>query len=1112
MKKQNDALISIWNKIWKSNLALFKAIVLTLVITSAIPNESIYAGAIVQDGGVIKGNVKDTSGEVIIGATVVVKGTTIGTITDVEGNYTLSNVPANSVILFSFIGLKTQETVYSGQGVINVVLEADTKDIDEVVVVGYGTVKKTDLTGSVSTVSPKELTKKGAPSMMESLQGQVPGVSITQSSGRTGGGFDIAIRGNQSIGGSSSPLYVIDGIVVSDIQMLNPADIERIDVLKDASSAAIYGSRASNGVVIVTTKSGKGLGGKTQKPVVSYDGYVGTRSIARMPDFMNGIDFMKYRFARYTLPEDGSATDVGSLNYGITAPNLRTTLIANYLPEVDGNGNYMVGSNYHDNYYDDPDSQMSNVERMMMNGEDVNWRDYVTRNGFQQNHFVNVSGASENVSYHFGFGYQQDKGVIINDQEDRFNIKAAIDAKVSDHVTTGISLNLARTENDWGSDDGVSNAFRLNPYCAPYDSNGELVVQPGSAGALNSDFGGFTSSRNPMLDIANTTHGDKKLHILGNLYVALKPFKDFQIKSTFSPNLYQGREHLYQTAETDARASAGTDYASVRASNSFDWTWDNQVNYSLDIEDHSFGIMGLFSMNKYTNERFNQYGEDFPANTSYYNMGTAANVLSSTSSYTENSLMSYAARLNYSYKGKYLLTATVRADGSSRFSESKRWGSFPSAAVAWRASEESFMKQFNWLSNLKLRLSYGTTGSHAVGNYDIATMPSSTAYYAFGSEMAYGYGPNGIVNRDIMWEKTKEVDFGFDMSVFNQRISLVFDAYNKLTDGILMNRSLPVEAGGGAVVRDNIGKVRNKGIELSLRTINVKTNDWQWETTFSFAKNKNEIEQLYGDGTSEDIGNNWWVGEPVDVFYNYTLDGIVSDKPITVTLPGTNQTQSFDHAYDFYYQYYGWYEGMPIVKDRNNDGEINSDDESIIGHAEPDWTGSFSTSLRYKNIDLGISLYTKQNYMVRSRFLERYQDYGDRGRMHINMDYYIPAGTPILLSDGTVGVQESTHYGKYAYPNNFSGAGRGGSGNYYRNVNQYVDASYTKIKNITLGYTLPSEILDKVGISYLRVYTNITNPFVFSDYKGFDPEWASASLSNGGPSTVTYQFGVNVRF
>ena len=1075
----------------------------------------------------VTGVVVDESNAPLPGVSVVVKGTARGTLTGSDGSYsiTVENIQTD-ILVFSFVGMEKKEVAINGQTTVNVQLTSSLLAIDEVVVIGYGTMKKADLTGSVGSISTDAIVAKGTATLMESMQGEVPGVSITQTSSRAGGGFDIQIRGIQSIGNSAGPLFVVDGLVVSNIQMLNPADIERIDILKDASSTAIYGSRASEGVVMVTTKSGRGLGNKATKPVISYDGYVGMREKTRMPDFQTGYEFMQYRFARYTQAAAGPAGNPGDGSVNYINPNTRLVLLLNYNPILDANGIQQVGPDYWDLYYPSG-TGMSNIERLMADHEEYNWIDLVTQKAIQQNHYISVSGSTDNTNYHFGVGYQQDEGIYLKDNENRINFKAAVNTQINKRIAAGMTLNLARTTDEWGSDTGADQAFYCNPYFIPRDADGNLIFQPGSAVATGSTAGGqFSSQVNPLIDMENTINGAEKLNILGSAYLEITPIKNLSFKTTLSPNIYQGKDFLYEQARTSSRQSKGTDRAEVEMSNMFDWTWDNQLNYSLNAGDHSFNAMGLFSMNKYSREGFNQYGEKFPANTTFYDMGSASVIVSPTSSYTEHSLVSYAGRLNYAYKGKYMLTATVRADGSSRFKEEYRWGSFPSAAIAWRASEENFLKT-NWLNDLKLRLSYGLSGNNNVNDYATSTTASAREYYAFGSALSYGLGPNGIVNSAIQWEKTSEIDLGVDFSAFNNRVNLVTDLYKKVSSGLLMSRKLAIEAGGGATVVDNIGEVSNTGFEIMLNTVNVITRDLTWKTTFSFSTNKNSIEELYGGDVTEDLGNLWFVGQPVEVFYGYVYDGVVNDLPITVTLPkaltnaklkdGTTfsgamgDVHTFDHAYEYYYATYGWTEGSPIMKDLNNDGAITGDqDRKILGKAEPTWTGSFSTSLTFKNWDLSATAYVKQGFMVRSPFINRYMGYSDRGRMHLDWDYYIPAGVPILTSEGKVSVQPESHYSDMPYPTN--AVTNGGTGAFYKDVYDLVDASYVKVKTITLGYTVPDKLLNRLGVSDFRLYANILNPFVFTKYVGFDPEWAGASRSQGGPSTVTYQFGINLKF
>lgn len=448
----------------------------------------------VQQNHNVTGKIIDENGEPMIGVSVLVKGTNVGAITDFDGNFKIKTPNGAKELQITYTGYKAQTVTITSDDLI-IKMEPDNQLLDEVVVVGYGTQKKSDLTGSVGSLDTEKLVAKGAPSMMESLQGAVPGVQITQNSSRAGGGFNIQIRGKSSMNNDSGPLYVVDGVVTDNIQFLNPQDIERVDILKDASSTAIYGSRATEGVVMVTTKSAKSAKGK--KPTISYDGYYGISKIARMPDFMNGIEFMQYRYSRFLTTE----------NANVAQPTYR-------LIDTDHMKALVTNSDI--------------VTEMLANGSGYNWRDFVTQNGQQQNQFLTVNGAGENISYHFGAGYQQQEGIFLKDNENRFNVKGAVDAKINDIFSAGISFNMANSYQDMGSSNAVSNAFLFNPYCIPFDANGEAYLQPGAKVALGTDGKGdtaFTSTISPIVDMENTTNKTRNWHVLGNLYLEAQPIK-----------------------------------------------------------------------------------------------------------------------------------------------------------------------------------------------------------------------------------------------------------------------------------------------------------------------------------------------------------------------------------------------------------------------------------------------------------------------------------------------------------------------------------------------------------------------------------------------------------
>ena len=1044
----------------------------------------------------ITGTVIDTFGEPVIGANVVIKGTTQGTMTNTDGEFSISGVTAKSVLHVTFIGYTPQDVTVGNKTTLKVTLEEDMDQLEEVVVVGYGTMKKTDLTGSVGSIDNTKLNIKGAPSILENMQGTIPGVNITKVSGRTGGSMNIEIRGKNSLSGSQNPLYVVDGVICSDIDFLNPQDIERIDILKDASSTAIYGSRATAGVVMVTTKSGATT--KNQKPTISYDGYYGVSKVTRMPDFQNAEEFYKYRFMKFLNYADGTSFDGKPV---MVNDDLARCLLL------------------------DRKSGIYRMKELLAEGKTYNWRDLVLQDGQQQNHFLSISGSTETVNYHFGLGYSQEEGTYKNDEQDKFNFKGSLDAQVNKYVNAGFNVNLARINHDYASDDAVRYAFRTNPYMQPYDENGNLNFKPGSYEVLNTDEYQFTSAINPLLYMEDQTSNSLNWTALANFYLELKPLKSLSFKSTFSPTFGYYRYGFFQgtkTGQTQNEARRNT-------SQSFSWTWDNVVTFDKTFNDaHMVNVMGLFSSSYSNGESENLTYNNVLEGTYWWALGTTDqgyDYNGSKTSYGETSLMSYALRANYSYKGRYMATATVRWDGSSKFADGNRWASFPSMALAWRLSEENFMENTkDWLSNLKLRMSYGVTGNNSVGNYATMLTVGGPSYYPFGSTYYQGMYPSGIIDKNLQWETSEEYNVGLDFGFVNDRIRGSMDWYNKESSDLLYNVKLPLEA-GGASMQTNIGSVRNTGIELSLTTENVVTKDWHWTTTFTFAHNENEVLEINGTGDLYSGGStgNLFIGQPYNNIYGYEWTGIVTDRTMTVPdheiaklmgfTPGEEVLQT-----EYYNKCYGLIEGNPIIKDANGDGRYTDDDKKIYS-SDPKWTGSLTSSLRYKDWDLSFTIYAKQNYTVFSNFYQEYLYIGNRGQARLNMDWYIPAGTMIDCDgqnpDGTFinpKYQETTHYGSYPFPNNATSNDGVGTPNWHGSTNSYVDASFVKVKNITLGYSLPKKWLSKIGCQQLRLYATVTNPFVFTDYKGYDPEWASTSMNNDGPSTITWQFGTNIKF
>ena len=1066
----------------------------------------------------VSGTVVDKDGEPLIGATVIISGSSKGTATDIDGNYTLKNVDPKARIIFSYIGYNSLEEKVDGRTTINVVLTDNAELLEEVVVVGYGVMKRTDLTGAVSTVGTEKLNAKGAPSILEALQGTTPGVSITKSTGRTNGTINVEIRGRSSINVDTTPLYVVDGVMCDDIDFLNPQDIERIDVQKDASSTAIYGSRGTAGVIIVTTKGGLNVR-KNQKATVTYDGYYGVNKASHKPHFMMGQDWYYYRFGKFLEPMGGSNNFAAQTSqwmkpasYGLGQALLQQQIANLQSPYI--------------------------MKQLLEEGKTTDWIDLVTRTGQQQNHYVSVAGASETVNYHFGLGYNGEEGMYEGDSQNTVSFKGSVDARINKVISAGFNFNLAQVKNGYADGDAIAQAYRVNPYMIPYTETGEIQHFPGNKNTLGTDDHQFSDFINPLDRMRNSTEKRTTYRALGNVYLQLNFLPELYFKSTFSPSYssYRNGKYVgYINPETGLTyVDNDTRSATVENKTVFAWVWDNMINYNKTFNDiHSVGAMFLFSSEKHTAEDYKWVTSDPLLGSDWWNMGTGAfNATDSKSSYGENSMLSYAFRVNYGFKERYLLTATMRWDGSSKLAPGHRWHSFPSVAVAWRANQEAFLRDVNWITNLKLRLSYGITGNNkGVGNYDTKVGIGGPVYYPFGSTWYSGMYADGIIDNSLTWETSKEWNVGLDFGFLRDRISGTVEFYQKNSEKLLYNVELPLETGGVSMYT-NIGKVQNRGVELSLTTVNIENSNFTWSTTFTFNHNSNKVKEINGVG-DQYIGSatsSLFIGYPANNVYQYVWDGVVSDRYMTVPdhqcavdngfTPGSQVRE-----YDYYYKVYGVGEGQPKMLDVNGDGKIGDEDKKIFS-ADPKWQGNITSNMMYRlpkkggSIDFSFNVYFKDNFWVNSSFLNGdYYDLHDRGRGKMQMDYYIPAGTLVdaegINPDGTFinpVYQTTTHYGKYPMLSGGTNDGLGPQQSFYQTARGLTKVSFAKVKNITLGYNFSPNLLKSIGCQSLRLYCTITNPFVFTKYPGFDPEWASAAGKNDGPSVTSYQFGASIKF
>lgn len=1091
----------------------------------------------------ITGVVKDATGEAVIGASVTVKGTTKGTITDSNGAYKLQVPETAKAIVISYIGMKKKEVSISGP-VINANLESESKELNETVIIGYGTVKKSDLTGAVSSAGSKTLTEKGVTNVVSALQGSVAGVQIQQNSSRAGAAMSIIVRGQNSVSGNTAPLYVVDGVISSSIDFLNPQDIEKIDILKDASSTAIYGSRGSNGVVIVQTKSGS-TSMQAAKTVISYDGYYGVSKIARMPEFMDTQEWMKYRILNYQYSTD--ANNDGVLEFskadlknvwmgGVTTTDLGGGNIQPVYPAVGTAAPVFSGSQWLLNRY--------------LNNETTDWTGLVSQNGIQQNHYLDISGGSKDVAYSIGAGYQNETGVFINDRYERYNLKGSILANLNDKWQAGFNITTAYSNQESGSDNAILSAFRMAPIVTAFDDGkldrslnhieGNIIVVPGKTNEVTKDAnnvaifpnsigsGGFTSSLNPLIDLANTSNNTAKINALGSAFLKFSPFKNFSVKTTISPSVISYRTGLYKSTLTEGNydnpltsSVEANAIANITNYTYFNYTWDNQANYKIDLGNHTIDLLALYSVYGDKSESYNTNTTGYTYDYEWYNLG-GATVTANTklgSIYSGSTMQSVAARASYSYKGKYLLTGTVRSDGSSKLAKDYQWNSFPSVSAAWRASEESFFEPVKSIvSNLKLRASLGYTGNNNIDPYTTQRVANANTYYNYGTTNAFGVAVGPLANQALTWERTRELNAGVDFGFLNNHLNFSVDVYDRLSKGLLQKRTLPLESGAGTMI-DNLGSVSNKGVELSLNAALVNTKHISWSISGTFTANQNKIVNLFGNTTPGYIFVNnssqkWMIGENINSIYGYVFDGVWTAQGVLDAI-AAKDPRAVNSAGKVLVR-----EGQAKVVDYDGNG-IDANDRRIQGHADPNWTAGLTSNLTAYGFDFSFSLYTAQGMTVFSPFIEEFTNYNDRGRQKLKMDYYVPAGVTMLAPDGSFYTQ-TTAINNQSRPAVYTdNANNTNSGPYWHNGKEtardmpgsWVDASFLKVRNITLGYTLPKSLIAKAGIKNLRVYANVLNPFVFTDYKGFDPEWADASMGkDNGPATTTYQFGVNLKF
>ncbi|UZR98473.1 SusC/RagA family TonB-linked outer membrane protein [Chondrinema litorale] len=964
-------------------------------------------------------------GQPLPGVSIIIKGTNKGTTTDLDGHYSL-NITTEDVLQFSYIGYNTQEITVGNQSEINISLQTDLEQLEEVVVIGYGEVEKRDVTGAISSIDSEKVTRMNPPQTAKAIQGQVAGVNVRKVDSKPGSGYSIDIRGVHSINYSSEPLVVIDGVMGGDMNTLNPSDIQSIDVLKDASATSIYGARGANGVIIITTKKGK-----TGTPRVTYDGYTGVKT-PKLPDMMTAQEF--YR----------------AYNDVVIAENPNANVIWTQ-------------------------QQQANVDE----GKSVNWVDEVTDPAIQTSHVIALSGGSETTTHYFSAGYLNEKGNVLHTGYERYSLKGSIESKLNKVVRTGFTTYFMMGKQELGSPETLRSALRARPTGSIYYNE---LLNPAETNDRDVDgyamWMGIKDSQvpNPLMEVrpGNFRRETRTSNFLGNGFVELTPLKGLSVKTSLSASVLN--ERFGQFIGTDAKARLNKlPVANSTNEIKTSYTLDNIINYKVDKGSNQFNLtVGQSALQ----ERYESSGvnvQDLPYYSGWYAFQTAETISAASSQLTERSILSFMGRFNYSFDDKYLLTFTGRYDGSSVLAEGNKWAFFPSIAFAWRAGDEEFIQGLDVFSDLKVRVSYGQVGNDVVSPYSTQAFLAKTSY-DFDGDAAYGYAPDNIGNADLKWERSTETNLGLDMGFFDNKISATVELYRKTTDDLIQNVALPTSLGFDAVTA-NVGKILNKGIEISLSTYNINRENFTWTTNLNFSSNHNEVLELYGGTVTRDIANNLFVGESLNSHYYYEFDGIW-------------QLDEEDEAGE-----YNQVPGSVKVVDQNNDGAIASsadealDDRIVLGNELPKWMAGINNMFTYKNWDFSVFVYTRQGVMYRNSMLSGTMgELGSARYNGLNLNYW----TEENPTNEYFGVWQS---------------------NPYRQAIQYKEANFVRISNITLGYSLSSEALERIHFSKARFYVQADNPFVFVKDKQIwlDPEFNSGSYNDDLPFS-TYMIGVNLSF
>jgi TonB-linked SusC/RagA family outer membrane protein len=980
-----------------------------LVSTAAVSRAGAQAPASVPAAASVRGTVvDDRTGEPVTGATIAVAGAAgVGTQTNDQGTFSVRVPDLTATLVVSRIGYAQSRIPIAGRMVVSVRLARVAVTLNDVVVVGYGTQRRADVTGSVVSISPQQLEDKPNTNLAQALEGALPGVTVTNSGG---GGADqtpsIQIRGRSSITASTSPLVVVDGIPYnSTLSDINPNDIASIEVLKDATAAAIYGSRSANGVILVTTKKGT-----TGKARVAYSGYSGAQRVAHVPDLMNAAQFAAFKCVRLS-------TTAGQ--------DCNTTLTAT-------------------------------EQRNLAAGVDVDWVGEATHVGRQTQNDVNVSGGSEDTKYFLGASYLNVDGVARNDLLERALLRANVDERVNRWLRLGTNTQGVRTDRG-GVNASFTNSFYANPLISPYNADGSLAIVPWAE----------DPTTNNALEGLNATNDDVTRRLFSSSYLELTaPF-------------ITGLTYRFNGGFDIADRNTGTYYgrntstglpllgqASITNTQRTNWTAENVLHYAHDFGRHTIDATGLYSNESQRYELLQTRASGFPNDVNGYRSSVPTLIAAPLDTVSPLIQSSEMGRLNYAYADRYLLTGTVRRDCASVFGANYKCGTFPSAAVGWNLSREGFFPFKSTVDELKIRLSVGKNGNQAISPYTTFSALDDRSYLN-GDSPAAGYIPVTLGNPNLRWESKVSRNVGVDVSLWHERVRASVDAYTSRSSDLLLDRAISPVHGITHIV-ENVGQTANRGLELQLNTENLHARGFQWNTDFNISANRNKIVSL-ASGAVDDIGNGWFIGQPIDVNYGYRMDGIwqTGDSIAKSAQPTAKP-------------------GDVRIRDMNGDGKIDASDRTIIGHIEPRYIAGLTNTVRYKRFTASAALTSVQGTTRANPLLGTNQVFADVRRNTVYREYWTPTN-PINT-----------------YPANSNSSNP-------LSVTFYENASYVRLRDVSLAYDLPTRLLGRTGAESLRLYVDGRNLWTNTKWTGLDPE-IDNSNQRGIPLEKSVIAGLDLRF